>query len=80
MMDEVVPGLFSDVKYYIVGEIDDKVSIEIPKVDNVKMRTWIVCRKEGRKEEKKVVGRKEGNEDTLDRSQLKKRALFIHSN
>ena len=48
MMDEVVPGLFSDVKYYIVGEIDDKVSIEIPKVDNVKMRTWIVCRKEGR--------------------------------
>ena len=39
MMDEVVPGLFSDVKYYIVGEIDDKVSIEIPKVNNVKMRT-----------------------------------------
>ncbi len=28
MMEEVVPGLFSDVKFYIVGEIDDKVNIE----------------------------------------------------
>ena len=28
-MDEIAPGLFGDVKFYIVGDIDEKVSEKI---------------------------------------------------